>query len=79
MSFNVFMRLNFMRIKAWVRLQRSRPLRPYSLCQRPVEALPVFQALRARAEQQALHQALGLELTRQGVVVLGPPAGEKPE
>ncbi len=73
------MHVNFMKIKGWVRLQFSRPLRPYSLCQRPVEALPVFQALRARAEQQALHQALGLELTRQGVVVPAPLAGEKPE
>jgi hypothetical protein len=72
------MYMNFVKIKGWLRLQFSKPHRPYSLCQRPVEALPVFQALRARAEQQALHQALGLKLTAQGVVVPAPPAGEKP-
>lgn len=67
------MRVNMEKVKDWLRLQFSKPPRPYSLCQRPVEALPVLQALRARAEQQALHQELCLELTAQGVVVLAPP------
>ena len=67
------MRINFMRIKAWLRLQLSKPAAPYSLCQRPVEALSVMQALRAQAEQQALYQELGLEQTPQGVVVPARP------
>jgi len=62
------------RIKEWLRLQFSKPPVPYSLCQKPIEALSVLQALRVRAEQQALHQELGLELTTQGVVVPAPPA-----
>jgi hypothetical protein len=62
-----------MKFKAWLYLQLSTALVPYSLCQRPVECLSVLQALRARAEQQVLYQELGLELTSQGVVVLERP------
>lgn len=67
------MRVNMEKIKDWLRLQLSKQPMPYSLCHQPVEALSVLQALRARAEQHALHQELGLELTPQGVVVPAPP------
>ncbi|WP_198992072.1 hypothetical protein [Hymenobacter sp. BT559] len=62
------------RLKEWLRLQLSKQPIPYSLCQKPIEALTVLQALRERAEQQALHQALGLEQTAQGVAVPAPSA-----
>lgn len=67
------MRVNMKKIKDWLRLQLSKQPMPYSLCQRPVEALPVLQALRALAEQQRLYQELGLEQTAQGAVVPAPP------
>lgn len=67
------MQVNMKKIKDWLRIQLSKQPIPYSLCHQPVESLPVLQALRAWAEQQALYEELGLELTPQGVVVIPVP------
>jgi len=65
--------VNVKNINRWLRLQWSKPATPYSLCHRQVEALPVFQALRAYAEQQTLDQDLGLERTTRGAAIPDSP------